>query len=335
MLLRSALALGFLNTLFDDRRLLQAGAWMDAYFRVHGAETIGEDLPPAAVPDPVSDIPTPDWPFAGDSGATRSALARFRTAGLLEPVSGHSRSLPRASIGSAGDSVRYRLTDLGRRVIPQFPYYYDIEREALVDRFPRLADAVRGRRVLDAGCGVGAHSILLHRLGAACVIGLDFGFRNVETARSIAAQLATPLQWICGSIEELPLADDSIDFLFCRGVIPLTNRFRTIPEFSRVLAPGGSGLFMLHSPRYYFWRLRHLGLRNGRPRSVLAGVLGLGGGLAYDAFGIEPRWRGRSGPFCLSYQREDSFRDLLADHGLQLVHWETNRTKPYAWVQKV
>lgn len=56
-------------------------------------------------------------------------------------------------------------------------------------RFPDLAARVRGRRVLDFGCGAGWQAAALAREGAALVVGVDTNERTLHGARALAARL--------------------------------------------------------------------------------------------------------------------------------------------------
>lgn len=57
----------------------------------------------------------------------------------------------------------------------------------LLRRFPDLRERVRGRRVLDFGCGAGRQAVALARAGAAFVLGVDSNPRTLASARALAA----------------------------------------------------------------------------------------------------------------------------------------------------
>lgn len=54
--------------------------------------------------------------------------------------------------------------------------------------FPDLAELVRGKRVVDFGCGTGWQSAALAREGAAFVLGVDTNPRSLAGAREVAAR---------------------------------------------------------------------------------------------------------------------------------------------------
>lgn len=298
---------------------VQAGAWMEGYLRVHGEVAASQPVKtPAGMPDRFSDVPIPSWPFVGAPEESRSIWTGFVEAGLLQPM---------------GRDV-FRATESGRRLLPCFPLTHLRNEERLMERFPRLCAAVRGKRVLDAGCGVGTYSFFLKSVGPRSLIALEYGDERIMVARELAGLLGEELVYLRGSVEQLPLADGSIDFIFCRVVIPLVHHERTIAEFARVLSPGGAAMVMLHRPAYYWRMLARVGLSRSHRKSMVSGVFGLLSGAIFDVSGRQPRWRVLGRQFYLSYERHGSFVRLVRRYGLQLDEWEGGAVKPYAWISK-
>jgi ubiquinone/menaquinone biosynthesis C-methylase UbiE len=101
---------------------------------------------------------------------------------------------------------------------------------------------VRGKSVLDAGCGTGIFSIIFARNGAGRVTGIDISPGSLETARTLKTRFAVDnaefrLQDMLG----LPFADGSFDIVWAWGTVHhTTDPFRAISELIRVLRPGGS-----------------------------------------------------------------------------------------------
>ncbi len=97
--------------------------------------------------------------------------------------------------------------------------------------------ALRGRRVLDAGCGAGPALRYLERLGAEA-IGLDLVLYALRQARR---QVRAPL--VAGDLSQgIPLASESVDLVLLADVIehlePEAGRL-LLEECRRVLRPGG------------------------------------------------------------------------------------------------
>lgn len=98
---------------------------------------------------------------------------------------------------------------------------------------------VAGRDVLEFGCGAAQWSIALARLGARPV-GLDLSERQLEHARRRMAVAGVDFPLIHASAEAVPLPDASFDIVFCdHGAMTFADPYRTVPEASRLLRPGG------------------------------------------------------------------------------------------------
>lgn len=118
--------------------------------------------------------------------------------------------------------------------------YY--ERPAMLS----LAGEVRGRRVLDAGCGSGPLAAELLRRGAV-VTGLDASPAMVELARR---RLGDDVPLHVGDLAEpLPFADDSFDDVVASLVLHyLEDWGAPLAELRRVLRPGGRLLLSVNHP---------------------------------------------------------------------------------------
>jgi SAM-dependent methyltransferase len=108
---------------------------------------------------------------------------------------------------------------------------------------PHLRAALRrGERVLDLGSGAGLDSIIASwQVGPeGRVIGLDLNPAMCRKAEAHAGEADGRLDCRVGIMEEIPLADASVDVVLSNGVVNLSFRKRrVIEEMYRVLAPGG------------------------------------------------------------------------------------------------
>ncbi len=101
-----------------------------------------------------------------------------------------------------------------------------------------------GRRVLDAGCGVGYGAAMLRRAGAEHVTAVDISEAIVEVARQAAPE---GVSCEAADIQQLPYADASFDFVVCFEAIEhVEDPDRALDELARVLSPGG--LLAISSP---------------------------------------------------------------------------------------
>lgn len=97
--------------------------------------------------------------------------------------------------------------------------------------------------VLDAGCGAGKFTQALAFFGAKKVIGIDIGADNIAFARAQAQKAAhgKALHYSVGSVLDIALDANSVDFVWCNSVAHLTgNQAKALAEIGRVLKPGGT-----------------------------------------------------------------------------------------------
>lgn len=106
-----------------------------------------------------------------------------------------------------------------------------------------LAELAPGQTVLDLGSGGGADVLLSARRVAPTgrAIGLDFTDEMLELARTNQrAAGITNAEFLKGSIDAIPLPDDSVDVVISNCVINLAgDKSRVLAEAFRVLRPGG------------------------------------------------------------------------------------------------
>ena len=106
-----------------------------------------------------------------------------------------------------------------------------------------LASLKEGERVLDLGSGAGFDCFLASKkVGkSGKVIGVDMTPEMLDKARSNAKKgKHTNVEFRLGEIENLPVADSSVDIIISNCVINLsTNKKRVFEEAHRVLSPNG------------------------------------------------------------------------------------------------
>ena len=106
-----------------------------------------------------------------------------------------------------------------------------------------VADLHDGETVLDLGSGAGADVLISARRVAPSgkAIGLDMTEEMLHLARANAAEAGVSnVEFLKGYLEDIPLADESVDVVISNCVINLAADKRVVlAEAARVLRPGG------------------------------------------------------------------------------------------------
>ena len=135
---------------------------------------------------------------------------------------------------------------------PQYPYCLP---------FSRLVDykALKGKKVLEIGCGMGAHAEVFANAGAQ-ITAIDLTQKAVSLTKRrfelFDIKNATVMK---NDAEKLPFPDNSFDFVWSWGVIHhSSNTKRIVKEILRVLKPNGRTSVMIYhrdSTRYFVYGL--------------------------------------------------------------------------------
>jgi SAM-dependent methyltransferase len=144
--------------------------------------------------------------------------------------------------GADGDEPGHQTDPIPERFVPGTIRSGLVAAEHLA-RYWWASQFAEGRRVLDAGCGMGYGSAILAEAGATRVTGVDISAPAIEAARATARGA----EFEVGDIASLPLGDDSVDLVVCLETIEhVEEPERALDELARVLAP--DGLLLLSSP---------------------------------------------------------------------------------------
>lgn len=121
--------------------------------------------------------------------------------------------------------------------------------EGLHEADARLLGEVRGKRVLEVGCGAGQCARWLRSAGAQ-VVGVDLSFRQLQHSRRIDAATSVAVPAVCATATALPLRDACVDVACSAfGAFPFLLDIDTaLAEVRRVLRPGGSFVFSVVHP---------------------------------------------------------------------------------------
>jgi ubiquinone/menaquinone biosynthesis C-methylase UbiE len=112
----------------------------------------------------------------------------------------------------------------------------------------KLLGSVRGKRILELGCGAARWSMGLARRGAQ-VVGLDVSRERLRQAQREGRGLGRRLAFVQASAERLPFRPGTFDLAFSDwGAMSFGDPLRTIPEARRALRDGGRLAFATASP---------------------------------------------------------------------------------------
>lgn len=106
-----------------------------------------------------------------------------------------------------------------------------------------------GKTFLDAGCGTGENTWSWRRLldTSTRVIAVDQSRVSIDIARQTEGQQEVSPSFAVASLLDLALPDQSIDVVFCSGVlVAVTEPERAYRELVRVLRPGGYIILVLY-----------------------------------------------------------------------------------------
>ncbi|NQE46640.1 Ubiquinone biosynthesis O-methyltransferase [ANME-1 cluster archaeon GoMg2] len=123
----------------------------------------------------------------------------------------------------------------------------------LMNRF--LSENVQDLTILDIGCGGGAYTTLLAKMGFH-VVGVDISKEGISTAKKWATceNVQDKVALIVANAEELPFKSESFDFIICSEVLEhLDSPHEGIIELNRVLTWGGEIIMSMPNLFSYYW----------------------------------------------------------------------------------
>jgi SAM-dependent methyltransferase len=102
---------------------------------------------------------------------------------------------------------------------------------------------VRGKRVLDYGCGSGEGGIYFAKQGAV-VVGIDVSVGMLNAARALASHHGVAIETRRVQGDRIPADDGEFDFVYGNGVLHHVDLDLARRELARVMKRGGTGCFI-------------------------------------------------------------------------------------------
>lgn len=163
------------------------------------------------------------------------------------------KALYTASQAQTADAFGYKWA---KRETFESPQVEAFSRQWMVDRYDGITDAelrelVRGRKLLDAGCGAGMGALLLfgEMLRECRYIGLDIS-SAVEIAAARFGERDIPAEFIQASLTEVPRELGNFDMIWAEGVLHHTDASEASFDYLAArLNPGGVFMFYVYAKK--------------------------------------------------------------------------------------
>ena len=137
--------------------------------------------------------------------------------------------------------------------------YFEEAKNLLQTRLERNGIEIQNKEnlvLLDQGCGGGRYTTAWKLLGIKKAVGIDFSDIGLQDARARAeAAQIKDIEFIKGSVLEMPFEDEMFDIVYSNGVLHHTEDWRKgITEQLRVMKKGGFGWqYLIENPGGIFW----------------------------------------------------------------------------------
>ncbi len=109
------------------------------------------------------------------------------------------------------------------------------ENRHIISQLPPL----KGKRVLELGCGAGEASVYLAKQGASVVAG-DLSEGMLKVALNLAEKHSVSIETLKFSADRIPSEDECFDIVYAANLLHHVDIEKTLKECSRVLKPGGT-----------------------------------------------------------------------------------------------
>ncbi len=156
---------------------------------------------------------------------------------------------------------------------------------------------IRGKRLLDLGCGAGENSVYFAKQGANCV-ATDYSPGMVEVALKLAASNGVEIEGRTANAMALDFPDNTFDLVYASNLLHhIPDPKIALKEMHRVLKPGGKACFwdpLKHNPVINVYRRMATEVRTEDEMpldiNIVHYIQSLFSETAYDTFWIATLW---------------------------------------------
>ena len=135
-------------------------------------------------------------------------------------------------------NLKHRVSEITRYLQPPADTCYPLEYA-----FHLLGD-VRGKDVLDLGCGSGENTLLLaHRKAKVIALDISPDLIHVAKRRMSINAVFNDVEFLTASAHDLPLPNESVDVVFGIAILHHLDMAIISAQVMRVLRPGGRAIF--------------------------------------------------------------------------------------------
>ena len=119
----------------------------------------------------------------------------------------------------------------------------------------KLGD-IRGKSILDLGCGIGESSVYFAKQGGICTAA-DYSPGMLEVAMKVAEKNGVSIKTAVTNAMDIKMEDNSFDIVYAANLLHHVEPEKALMEIHRVLKPGGKACFwdpLKHNPIINIYR---------------------------------------------------------------------------------
>jgi SAM-dependent methyltransferase len=156
---------------------------------------------------------------------------------------------------------------------------------------------IRGKYILDLGCGAGENSVYFALRGAQCVAG-DYSPEMVHLAQALAAKYGVSITGKVMNAMAIDAPDETFDVVYAANLLHhIPDPFIAVREMQRVVKPGGYVCFwdpLMHNPIINIYRRMATQVRTPDetplPINIIHQIRPLFRSIIWDTFWLASLW---------------------------------------------